>query len=109
MRTQELRNDNGALTGFRVSNLFLSRYGVPKVVASIPGATIVRKQEPFRFGGPDDFCQFVVDGKTFLAIEPFGDNSEFWVVAEPPEECPQIAKVRAAFNRYRVLFGLYAG
>jgi hypothetical protein len=109
MKTRELRNDDGALTGFIVSNTFLSRHGVPKVVASIPGAKVIRKQRPFRFAGPDDFCEFIVDGKTFLAIEPFGDNSEFWVVTEPPEECPQLATVRQAFAEHRVLFGLYAG
>ena len=109
MKTSEMRNDAGNLTGFRVSNNFLRRGSVPKIVRSIPGARLVRKPAPFRFSGPDDFCEFIVDGKTFLAIEPFGDNSEFWVVAEPPEECPQIAKVREAFTRHRVLFGLYAG
>jgi hypothetical protein len=51
----------------------------------------------------------VVDGKRFLAIEPFGDNTEFRIVAEPPEECPQIEKVREAFAKYRVLFGMYSG
>lgn len=109
MKTRELKNEDGTITGFSVSNLFLSRHGVPRVVSSIPGASVVRKQRPFRFAGPDDFCEFVVDGKTFLAIEPFGDNSEFWVVTEPPEECPQIAKVRQAFSQHRVLCGLYAG
>jgi len=109
MKTKELRQKDGRLTGFIVSNLFLSRHGIPKVVASIPGSQVVRKQKAFRFGGRDDFCEFIVDGKTFLAIEPFGDNSEFWVVAEPPEECTQLAKVREAFTKHRVLFGLYGG
>ena len=109
MKTKELRNDDGTLTGFSVSNLFLSRHGVPKVVATIPSALVVRKQRPFRLAGPDDFCEFVVDGKTFLVIEPYGDSSEFLVVTEPPEECQQIAKVQHAFAQHRVLFGLYAG
>lgn len=78
-------------------------------MASISGAQILRKQRRFRLSGPDDFCEFVVDGKTFLAIEPFGDNTEFWIVAEPPEECPQIEKVREAFAKHRVLFGMYSG
>ncbi len=109
MKTTEMRNDQGALTGFRVSNLFLSRHGITKIVARIPGVQILRKQKPFRFSGPDDFCEFTVDGKKFLAIEPFGDNSEFWIVCEPPEECPQLKKVENAFAKHRVLFGLYAG
>jgi hypothetical protein len=109
MRTRDLREKDGRLTGFIVSNLFLSRRGLPRVVATIPGAEVRRKQQRFAFSAPDDFCEFVVEGKNFLAIEPFGDNSEYWVVAEPPEESPQLAKVREAFARHRVLFGLYSG
>ena len=109
MKTTEMRNDQGTLTCFRVSNLFLSRHGIPKIVSRIPGVQILRKQKPFRFSGPDYFCEFTLDGKKFLAIEPFGDNSEFWVVCEPPEECPQFKKIENAFAKHRVLFGLYAG
>jgi len=104
MKTRDLRNDRGQLYGFIVSNLLLSRHGVPRIVADIPGADIVRKQKRFALTAPDDFCEFVVDGRTFHAIEPFGDNSEFWIVAEPPEECPQVEAVRRAFEQHR-LFG----
>ena len=109
MKTRDLRQDDGRLIGFIVSNFFLSRLAVPGIVESIAGARIIRKQRAFRLSGPDDFCEFIVDGKTFLAIEPFGDNSEFWIVSEPPEECPQLEAVRKAFSRHRVLFGLFEG
>ena len=108
MKTRDLRQESGQLTGFIVSNLLLSRYRVPRIVASIPGARVVRKQRRFA-RARDDFCEFVVGGKTFLAIEPFGDNDCYWVVAEPPEDSPQLAEVRAAFERHRVLFGAFAG
>lgn len=84
MKTAEPRNDNGVVTGFSVGSALLTRWGVPRIIRSIPGARVVRKQRPFRFAGPDDFCEFMVDGKTFLVIEPFGDNDKFWVVAKPP-------------------------
>ncbi len=110
MKTKDMHNDDGVLTGFSVSNTFLGRHGVPKVVASIPGAQIVRKQRRFAVRAREDFCEFVVDGKTFLAIEPFGDNTEFWIVAEPPEEgCAPLDRVRTAFAEHRVLFGIYDG
>ena len=109
MKTRDLRQDDGPLIGFIVSRSFLSRRGVPKVVESIAGAQIIRKPRLVRLSSPDDFCEFIVDGKTFLAIEPFGDNSEFWIVSEPPEECPQLERVRDAFSRHRVLFGLFEG
>ena len=84
--------------------------GVPKIIASIPGAKLVQKQRRFRLSGRDDFCEFVVDDKTFLVIEPFGDNDRFIVVAEPPEpEGPRISEVRDAFQRYRALFGPFDG
>jgi hypothetical protein len=102
MKTREIRNDKGQLTGFSVSNLLLSRHGVPSVVADIPGAQLVRKQKRFVLSAPDDFCEFTVDGRTFLAIEPFGENSEFWIVTEPPEACPQIEAVRRAFEQHRL-------
>ena len=108
MRTRDLRQESGELSGFIVSNLFLSRYRVPRIVVSIPGAQVLRKQEHFA-RARDDFCEFVVEGKTFLAIEPFGDNDCYWVVSEPPEDTPQLSKVRAAFERHRVLFGAFAG
>jgi hypothetical protein len=109
VKTRDLRQNTGAVTGFIVSNTFLSRYKVPKIVAAIPGARVIRKQKHWAFSAPDDFCEFVVDGKSFLAIEPFGDNDCYWVVSEPPEDCPQLSKVRAAFEHHRVLFGAYAG
>jgi hypothetical protein len=103
MKTRDLRDEQGLLTGFSVSNLFFSRHAVARVVASIPGVEIVRKQKRIAFSARDDFCEFIVDGKTFLAIEPFGDNSDFWVVPESiPEGRSQIAKVRFAFEQHRL-------
>ena len=109
MKTTILRSDGGVAIGFRVSALFLGRHGVPRIIAAIPSAEIKRRQARFSFSRRDDFCEFVVDGRTFLALEPFGDNGEFWIVAEPPMECPQIEIVRSAFEKHRCLFGLYAG
>jgi hypothetical protein len=108
MRVSDLRNDAGLLTGFSVSRLLLGRTGARRIVAAIPGCKVVRRQGRFKLSGRDDFCEFAIDGKTFLVIEPFGDNSRYWVVADPPEaECPQLARVRDAFQRHRV-FGLFA-
>jgi hypothetical protein len=100
MKTQDIRNDAGQLTGFSVSNLLLSRHGVPKIVETIDGAKILRKQRRFALSAPNDFCAFEFGGKRFLAIEPFGDNSEFCIVTDPVEECPQIDIVRRAFESY---------
>ncbi len=110
MKTTEMRNDAGVVTGFKVGSARLTRWGVPRIVRTIPGVRLVRQQPTFRLAGPDDFCEFVVDGKTFLVIEPYGDNDHFMVVAEPIEaENSSIGRVRNAFENYRGFFGQFAG
>jgi hypothetical protein len=105
MKTIEMRNDRGLITGFRVRDVFLSRLAIPKIVLSIPGARANRKHRLFQTNR-DDFCEFEVDGRTFLVIEPFGENTEFCVVQEPPiGDTPELRKVRQAFESRRVLFG----
>jgi len=109
MRTRDLRQQSGELSGFIVSNLLLSRYGVANIASSIKGCTIARRPRRFSLSAPDDFCEFSLNGKTFLAVEPFGDNSEFWIVSEPAEDSPELALVRETFERRRVLFGVFSG
>jgi hypothetical protein len=109
MKTRTLKNDAGAVTGFAIGTLGITRRGVVKVLSSIPGIAITRKPGWVTAAGSDDFCEFMLEGKKFFVIEPFGDSDEFWVVTEPPEECPQSQKVRDAFNKHRLLFGLVAG
>jgi hypothetical protein len=109
MKTHDLRDEHGRLIGFRVSNFLLGRHAVPKIVATIRGAKVVRKQPRFALSAPDNFCEFVVAGKVFLAVEPFGDNTEYWLLTEPPEECPQIETVRRAFEKHGLLGGSGSG
>jgi hypothetical protein len=107
VKIRDMHNDDGALTGFAVSNLLLRRRGVGRIIRSLTDARIIREQPPYRIGGRDDFLEFVLDGITFLVIEPFGDNSEYWIVSEPTTgDSEQLRKAREAFRRHRSLFGL---
>jgi hypothetical protein len=106
VKIKDMHNDAGLLTGFAICNLFVRRRGVGRIIRSIDGARIIREQPIFRFGGRDDFLEFVIDGMTFLVIEPFGDNSEFWVVSEPTTgDSEQLRKTREAFRVHRTAFG----
>jgi hypothetical protein len=108
VKIDEMRNDAGVLTGFSVGGYLLSRSGCQKAIRRIPAVEIVRTHRPFRmFGARDDFCEFVVGGKPFLAIDLYGENMEFWIVQKDIErDCPQLEKVRDAFQRGRKFFGL---
>jgi hypothetical protein len=108
VQIDEMRNDAGVATGISVGGYLLSRSGCQKVIRTIPGVEIKRSHRPFRmFGARDDFCEFIVDGKPFLAIDLYGENMEFWIVQKDPErDCAPLEKVRSAFRKGRKFFGL---
>lgn len=107
MKTKDMRNDANVLTGFYVDGSLISRSGIQKVVQNIPNVQIIRQQFPFRIGWPrDDFCEFIVDGKTFVAVDLWSENVEFWIVQkEPAEDCPALSRVRDEFAKGKKFFG----
>ncbi len=109
MKTFELRGLDGRLVGFSVRKLLLGRHRVQRVVAAIPGATFVRKQAWFAPSGSTFFCEFVVGGKAFLVVDPFGNSPEFSIVTEPPEECAELNAVLQSFQKHRPLGSRHAG
>jgi hypothetical protein len=35
------------------------------------------------------FCEFVIGSDIFVIIEPFGDNTVYWIVAKEPPASPE--------------------
>ena len=104
MRTWDLHTNDGRTFGIEISNLTIGRAGVVRTIRRIPGASIVsgdRYSERRR----DDFCHFTIDGSGFVACEPWGDNSRYWIYAEEPDGFRQIDALRQAFAERR-LFGV---
>jgi hypothetical protein len=99
MKTRDLHNEAGTLTGFEVSNLFLSRRRACRIAEGVRGS-VVSASAGRLVESHDAFCAFTVDGAQFLVIEPFGDNSCYWIVAEKPHPTfrPLIERVRDAFE-----------
>ncbi len=99
MKIYEMRNDEGLDTGFEVSNLLLSRNRTCQIVRSIPGAKVLREPKSWSWRSEDAFLEFELGGERFLAIEPFGDNSRYWIVKEPPSQSMHLAAVKQAFRK----------
>jgi|SRR5580704_4141079 hypothetical protein len=99
MRLSDLRDQEGRVFAFEVKNLFFGRSDVCQAASTIPGARILRTPKIFSWFREDVFCEFEVDGVTFVAWEPFGDNDHFWIGPEPTRWVPQIDAVREAFKR----------
>lgn len=98
MRTWELHTNDGRPRGIEISNVTITRGGVIRTIDRNPGAAITsgkRYSERRR----DDFCHFTVHGASFIAEEPFGDNSRFWIYAEDAAGFAYVTLVQRAFEQ----------
>jgi hypothetical protein len=103
MKTTDLRDDDGELIGFEVSNLLLSRGEAERVIRQIPGVSVLRPVRRLFSSEPDrdDFCVFKVGGTEFEIVEPFGDNDCYWIVRRTPGEPAGLGLVRSFFVRWK--------
>lgn len=86
MRTFLLNNDEGELSGFEISNSFLSSGGIAKYVRRIQGCEVVGTRR--WFSADEVHVRFSFSGKRFIVWEPFGDNSRLWIGPEDGEIVP---------------------
>ena len=108
MKVHDLADKEGRIFAFEISNTFMSRKRLCRFVQSIPEVKII-KAPRFRslFKGEDEFCEFEIQGQTFVAWEPFGDNSHYWIGPKSAKRCEQVEIIRSAFMR-RKLFGIFS-
>jgi len=99
MRLFEQHDEDGRVFAFEVKDFFLARPRIYRLVAKIPGARVKRKPKLFSSLREEVFCEFELEGVTFVAWEPFGDNPRYWIGPEPARWVPQIEKVREFFSR----------
>lgn len=95
MRVYDLLDTEGRVFAFEIDSFPIGRKGVVRVVSSIPGTSV--KPQP-RNSNRDDFCEFVVAGRVFVASEPWGDNSRYWIGPNPAVWCEELRLVRQAFS-----------
>jgi hypothetical protein len=104
MKTFDLYDKDGRLHAFEVNNALLGRRGLLAVVKRIPGATIIRRPLPlFSWFREEVFCEFSIGDRKFVAWEPFGDSSRYWIGTEPPGWCAELPLVRDAFSQWKPL------
>ena len=102
MTTYDITDEQGRVFAFEIENVLIGRRGVVRVAKGIPGCTIKRTPLVLSWFREDSFCEFEVDGEPYIAEEPFGDSSRYWIgpknITETDRWRPQTAKVREAFK-----------
>ena len=73
-----------------------------KLLRTISTVTITKS--PKRWTLDDDaFVHFTMNGHLFKVIEPFGDNSRYWIVAEDEAGQCEVEAIRNVFDAHIVL------
>jgi hypothetical protein len=102
MHTSPTHDDKGHVTGFEISNLLINRGGVVKLLRTIPTVTITKSPKRWALDD-DDFVHFTMNEHLFKVIEPFGDNSRYWIVAEDAAGQGEVEGIRKVFDAHNFL------
>jgi hypothetical protein len=99
MRTYRLQ-ESGVLHAFEVSNTWLQPRAIARLMRS-QGAEVTFQRRLFRSG--DVHLQFKFQGKDFQVVEPFGDNSRYWIgpAEESPTPLAEVSDLHEVFAHYR--------
>jgi hypothetical protein len=108
MKVYDLIDKEGRVFAFEINNKFFGRMKLCKLVRSIPETQILKAPtyRSFHLKGEDEFCEFEISGQKFVAWEPYGDNSRYWIGPKPPLWCEQVEVIRSAFVNHK-LFGIF--
>jgi hypothetical protein len=100
VKVHDIRDPTGGLLAFEIDNFYVGRYSVVGIVEGIQGARITRRPKRLlSWFREDSFCEFEVNGVAFEALEPFGDNSRYWIGPIESRVAPETERVREIFAR----------
>ncbi len=97
MTVHDLRDDQGRTLAFEVDSTGLGRRGLCQIAAKLPGVNVIRTPKFLSWLRETEFCEFEIDGIRFVAEEPYGDNSRYWIGTKPPRYVIEIERIRKAF------------
>ncbi len=102
MQTHSIVDPSSGVTfAFEVDNIYISAREAAQVLRGIPGVSNVRSRRPFS-GASELRVAFDYLGKQCAVVEPFGDNSRFWIgPIDPAQTKFDVIVLRDAFTAYK--------
>ena len=91
---------DGRLVAFEVENAYIGASAVARLLVQVDGVTDIERRRPFSRSS-DVHVRFKHRGHPCIVLEPYGDNSRYWIGPECPETYPQdMREVESAFDSY---------
>lgn len=92
---------SGVEYAFEIENVYISVGEAVSLLRRVPGVSNVRARKPFA-GDAELRVAFDYRGNACAIIEPFGDNSRFWIGPADPELTKlDLSPLRSAFTAHR--------
>lgn len=95
-----LTTEASRTAAFEIENLGVTRGACARLLRTIPGVTDVQPIGVRRLLRTDQRVTFKYLGQDFEVMEPFGDNSRYWIgPVNPSDGKPDISAIEDAFKR----------
>lgn len=99
MRTYPIR-DGGKTIGFEIENAYVGARDVARLLAGVEGVRDVRTRRPFSIGD-QHVVRFAYRDADCMVVEPFNDNSRWWIGQDEAGQAVDVSELEAAFREYR--------
>lgn len=104
MRTYSYEGlSGGAPIAFEIDNAYVGLRAIHKLLTSIEDVTEVRPRRLFS-KWDTVHIRFKFKGRDYFVVEPFGDNSRYWIGPESEDHHAGIEEIRRAFADYKPNF-----
>ncbi len=89
---------------FEIENIYAGSRTIARLLTEVDGVTDVHLKK--RFGSSDDIrVEFKYRNHDYVVLEPYGDNSRYWIGPKnPAESAGDISDVENIFKRHRPPF-----
>ena len=99
MRTHKFYNDKDVLFAFEIENIYISVKRIKKLLESINSVENISSGRNVAVA--DVRIKFEYCGDQFIVMEPFGDNSRFWIGAEENSKSFDVSAIERVFSNYK--------
>jgi hypothetical protein len=104
MRIYKLLDNDGRFFAFEIENAYIGRRTIEKLLNSIEEVSDVRRNKHLAYS--DIRVRFKFRNEDFIVLEPFGDNSRYWIGPDSDDgySGTDITSIENAFKNYQPPF-----
>lgn len=78
MQTYPITDKTGLMFALEIENAYASPGAVARIIERVEGVSSVSKRRPFS-SSAEIHVSFLYHGRPFAVVEPYGDNSRYWI------------------------------